>query len=131
MYQLFFVRSVKTDEDSTNNISDETYGLMKELRGMLGISEEEGVGQIRNFFGPEVQIILTGATEEILRGNTTGVLLTNLKENVDKFINDYKLDKEMVHLYAGPLYNHAVEEIGSNTPGFISAVEEVETLSFL
>mmetsp|Transcript_16231 Transcript_16231/g.30655 ORF Transcript_16231/g.30655 Transcript_16231/m.30655 type:complete len:1185 (-) Transcript_16231:63-3617(-) len=131
MYQIFFTRSVKTDEDGTKDISEESYGLMKELRGMLGVSEEEGVGQIRNFFGPELQIVLTDATEEILRGNTTDALLTNLKENVDKVINDYKLDEEMVRSYAGPLYNRAVEEIGSNTPGGIPSVEEVETLSFL
>ncbi|KAL9180958.1 hypothetical protein ACHAXT_009763 [Thalassiosira profunda] len=131
MYNIFFMRSVRADEDGTKSISDESNGLMKELRGMLGISEEEGVGQVRAFFGPELQSALAAATDEILRGNTTEELLSNLKENVDKVIADFKLDDEMVRSYAGPLYNRAVDEIAANTPGGIPSNEEVETLASL
>ena len=132
MYQIFFIRSIKVDEESgAKNISDEAQGLLKVLRGMLGLSEEEGVTQIRNYFGPELQNVLTSATEEILRGNSTDALLTNLKDNIDKVITDYKLDDEMVSSYAGPLYSKAVMEIGANTPGGIPSTDEVETLASL
>ena len=132
MYNIFFVRSVKFDEETgTKNISDESYALLKELRGMLGLSEEEGLAQIRAYFGPELESVLTTATEEILRGNTTDALLKNLKETVDKVITDFQLDEEMVQSYAGPLYSKAVMNIGANTPGGIPSTEEVETLSFL
>ena len=132
MYNIFFVRSVKFNEETgTKNISEESYALLKELRGMLGLSEEEGLAQIRAYFGPELESVLTTATEEILRGNTTDALLKNLKETVDKVITDFQLDEEMVQSYAGPLYSKAVMNIGANTPGGIPSKEEVETLSFL
>jgi len=75
--------------------------------------------------------VLSEATDEISRGNTTEELLVNLKEKVDRVINDYKLDDEMVRSYAGPLYNRAVTDIGMNTPGGIPSTEEVETLASL
>jgi hypothetical protein len=131
MYHIFFIRSVKADETGTKNISDESSQMLKELRGMLGISEEEGVGQIRAYFGPELQSVLTMATEEIMRGNPTDELLKNLKEKVDKVINDYKLDEEMVKSYAGPLYSRAVDDIGNNSPGGIPSKDEVATLASL
>ena len=136
MYQMFFVRSVKVDTEGagssgTKTISEESYGQLKELRGMLGLSEDEGIAQIRSFFGPELQKVLTMSTEEILRGNSTEALLTNLKEKIDKTINDFRLDKEMVQSYAGPLYSRAVDQIGSGAPGGIPSKEEVDTLSSL
>ncbi|KAL7533976.1 hypothetical protein ACHAXR_009678 [Thalassiosira sp. AJA248-18] len=132
MYQIFFLRSIKTDDDDgTKKISEESSGLLKVLRSMLGVSEEEGVGQIRAYFGPELQNVLATATDEILRGNTTEELLKNLKEKVDKVIDDYKLDEEMVLSYAGPLYSRAVDEIGANTPGGIPSTEEGATLASL
>jgi hypothetical protein len=134
MYQMFFVRSVKVDAEGgsgSKTISEESYGLLRELRGMLGLSEDEGVAQIRSYFGPELQSVLTMATEEILRGNATDVLLKNLKERVDKTINDFRLDEEMVQSYAGPLYSRAVDQIGSNAPGGIPSREEVDTLASL
>jgi len=131
MYNIFFMRSVSATEDGTKHISEESYALLKELRSMLGLSEEEGINQIRNFFGPELQSVLNMATEEIVRGNATDELLKNLQEKVDKVIDDFKLDEEMVRSYAGPLYNRAVEEIGANTPGGIPSTEEVATLASL
>lgn len=128
MYQIFFIRSVKANEDGTKNISEESYGLLKELRSMLGLSETEGINQIKNFFGPELQSVLTMAMEEIVRGDATDELIKNLNEKVDKVIADFKLDEEMVRSYAGPLYNRAVEEIGTNTPGGIPSTAEVDTL---
>ena len=134
MYQMFFVRSVKVDAEGgsgAKTISEESYRLLGELRGMLGLSEDEGVAQIRSYFGPELQSVLTMATEEILRGNATDALLKNLKEKVDRTINDFRLDEEMVQSYAGPLYSRAVDQIGSNAPGGIPSREEVETLASL
>lgn len=136
MYQIFFVRSVKIDTEGggssgTKTISEESHGLLKVLRGMLGLSEDEGIAQIRSFFGPELQSVLTMSTEEILRGNSTEALLINLKEKIDKTINDFRLDKEMVQSYAGPLYSRAVDQIGSAAPGGIPSKEEVDTLASL
>mmetsp|Transcript_34618 Transcript_34618/g.82695 ORF Transcript_34618/g.82695 Transcript_34618/m.82695 type:complete len:1212 (-) Transcript_34618:75-3710(-) len=128
MYQIFFTRSIKPGEDGVNNISAEGYEQLKQLRGMLGISEEEGTLQIRNFFGPYLQDVLNTATDEILRGNTTDELLTNLRASIDKVISDYDLDDEMVRGYAGPLYSRAVENVGATTPGGIPSAEENDTL---
>jgi len=131
MYQIFFVRSVKANEDGSKTIPEESYDLLKELRSMLGLSEKEGINQIKNFFGPELQSVLVMASEEITRGNATDELLSNLQEKIDKVIADFKLDEEMVRSYAGPLYSRAVETIGMNTPGGIPSTAEVETLASL
>jgi len=45
MYQTFFLRLVKTQEDGTKNVSEESYAIMAELRGMLCVSEDEGLNQ--------------------------------------------------------------------------------------
>ena len=131
MYQIFFTRSIKPDENGVNNISAEAYDQLKQLRGMLGVSEEEGTVQVRNFFGPHLQDALNSATDEILRGNTTAELLANLRANIDRVISDYDLDDEMVRGYAGPLYSRAVEDVGANTPGGIPSAEENDTLNSL
>jgi hypothetical protein len=51
MYQMFFIWSIKVDTEGagssgTKTISEESYGQLKELRGMLGLSEDEGIAQI-------------------------------------------------------------------------------------
>eukprot|EP00985_Skeletonema_marinoi_P007359 scaffold3221_cov126-Skeletonema_marinoi.AAC.26 len=131
MYQIFFQRSVKVDEEGGKSISDEAKARMKELRGMLGISDEEGENQIRNFFGPELQSVLVAAVEEVTRGNTTDVLLQNMKDKIGSVISNFQLEDEMVRSYAGPLYNRAVEQISSTAPGGIPSKDQVETLASL
>lgn len=131
MYQIFFQRSVNVAEDGGKSISDEAKARMKELRGMLGISEEEGENQISNFFGPELQSVLTSAVDEVMRGNTTDVLLQNMKEKIGGVITDFQLEEEMVRSYAGPLYNRAVEQIASTAPGGIPSKDQVATLASL
>ena len=54
-----------------------------------------------------------------------------MKENIDSVIENFQLDEEMVRSYAGPLYNRAVEQIASNTPGGIPSKDEVNTLASL
>ncbi len=131
MYQIFFQRSVKVDEEGTKSISDEAKALMKELRGMLGISEQEGENQIRNFFGPELQSVLVVAVDEVSRGNTTDVLLQNMKDKIGSVISNFQLEDEMVRSYAGPLYNRAVDQIASTAPGGIPSKDQVATLASL
>ena len=131
MYQIFFQRSVKVSEEGVKSISDEAKALMKELRGMLGISDQEGENQIRNFFGPELQSVLVAAVEEVTRGNTTDVLIENMKEKISGVISNFQLEDEMVRSYAGPLYNRAVEQIASTAPGGIPSKDQVATLESL
>eukprot|EP00970_Alexandrium_tamarense_P006003 scaffold1009_cov188-Alexandrium_tamarense.AAC.31 len=131
MYNIFFGRSVKTTDEGRKTLDDEARARLKELRSMLGISDAEGENQIRAFFGPELQSVLSTATDDILEGNVNDVLMKELQNNVDQVIADFQLDDEMVRAFAGPLYDNAVRQIASNTPGGIPSKEEVATLASL
>ena len=86
-----FVSGTTGYDYDTMSISDDAKARMKELRGMLGISEDEGENQIRNFFGPELQSVLVAAVDEVTRGNTTDVLLQNMKEKIGSVISNFQL----------------------------------------
>ncbi|KAL3795270.1 hypothetical protein HJC23_008355 [Cyclotella cryptica] len=131
MYNLFFGRSMKTDDKGRKILDSEARETLRVLRGMLGISDEDGENQIKAVFGPELNQILTEATEEILGGNVTPTLLENMKNEVSQVITDFQLDEEMKQQSALPLYEKAVQKISRTTPGGIPSKDEVETLKSL
>ena len=131
MYNLFFSRCMKTDEKGRRMLDDESREKLKVLRGMLGISESEGEKQIKAVFGPELNQILTEATQEIMGGSVTPTLMENMVNDVKQVIEEFGLDEEMKQQSALPLYEKSVRNISTTTPGGIPSKDEVQTLKSL
>ena len=107
LYKIFLTRAVRKSE-SGKELTEEFYGKVKEVQGMLGITDEDEANQFRINFGPELQKTLNMAMFEIMGDDYTPALVANLKEMVDKVITDYRLSPSLVAEFASPLYMRAV-----------------------
>ena len=107
LYRIFLRRAVRISE-SGKELNDESYGKVKEVKGMLGITDADEADEFRIAFGPELQKALNLAMFEIMGDDFTDTLVQNMKESVDKVIKDYRLSDELVAEYAAPIYMRAV-----------------------
>ncbi len=107
LYRIFLRRAVRKSE-SGRELTDENYSKVKEVKGMLGISDADEADEFRLAFGPELQKTLNMAMFEIMGDDFTEKLVENMKESVDKVISDYRLTDDLVAEYAAPIYMKAV-----------------------
>lgn len=107
LYRIFLRRAVRKSE-SGRELTDESYSKVKEVKGMLGISDADEADEFRLAFGPELQKTLNMAMFEIMGDDFTEKLVENMKESVDKVITDYRLTDDLVAEYAAPIYMKAV-----------------------
>ncbi len=107
LYRIFLTRAVRKSE-SGKQLTEENYSTVKEVKSMLGITDEDEAVEFRMNFGPELQKSLNMAMFEIMGDDFTPELVSNLKEMVDKTISDYKLSDALVAEFAGPIYARAV-----------------------
>ena len=107
LYRIFLKRSVRNSE-SGKELTDESYAKVKEVKSMLGITDDDEAVEFRMNFGPELQKSLNMAMFEIMGDDFTPDLVSNLREIVDKTISDYKLSDNLVAEFAAPIYQRAV-----------------------
>lgn len=107
LYRIFLKRSVRNSE-SGKELDDENYAQVKEVKGMLGITDADEADEFRMAFGPELQKALNMAMFEIMGDDFTETLVENLKESVNKLIKDYRLSDKLVAEFAAPIYMRAV-----------------------
>lgn len=107
LYRIFLKRSVRNSE-SGKELDNENYTKVQEVKGMLGITDADEADEFRMAFGPELQKSLNMAMFEIMGDDFTETLVTNLKESIDKVINDYRLSDQLVAEFASPIYTRAV-----------------------
>eukprot|EP00560_Eucampia_antarctica_P001206 CAMPEP_0197831662 /NCGR_PEP_ID=MMETSP1437-20131217/11448_1 /TAXON_ID=49252 ORGANISM="Eucampia antarctica, Strain CCMP1452" /NCGR_SAMPLE_ID=MMETSP1437 /ASSEMBLY_ACC=CAM_ASM_001096 /LENGTH=1154 /DNA_ID=CAMNT_0043434679 /DNA_START=92 /DNA_END=3556 /DNA_ORIENTATION=+ len=130
LYRVFLKRSVSKSE-SGEELTEELYAKVKEVQGMLGLSDDDEASEFKKNFGPELQKSLATAMIEIMGDDFTPELVTNLKAISDKIIKDYKLPDSLVSEYAGPNYMRAVNIVNQNTPGGVPTTEQMEQLESL
>jgi len=130
LYRMFLRRSVIKSE-SKKELTDELYEKVMEVKGMLGITDEQVEEEMKAQFGPELMKALQVATNEIIGDDYTPELVTNLKEKVDKVISDYRLSDSLVLEYGANLYLKAVGVVSQNTPSGIPSKEKMEALDGL
>lgn len=130
LYRIFLIRSVRKSE-SGKELSDENYNKVKEVQGLLGISEQDVAREFRTSFGPELQKILGTATVEIMGDDFTPELVVNLKEMVDKVMDDYKLSIDLISEFAMPLYMNAVNRVSDQSPSGIPDGDKTKQLDAL
>ena len=107
MFKIFLKRAVRNSE-SGKELAEENFNEIKEVKGMLGITDADEADEFKMAFGPELQKALNVAMFEIMGDDFTETLVTNMKESVNKVITDYRLTDDLVAEFAAPIYMRAV-----------------------
>jgi hypothetical protein len=81
LYRIFLTRSVRKAEDG--RLSDETNGIVLEVKGLLGISDDQAEIEARLAFGPELQKKCLRAMTEII-ADCTPELVVNMQKEIDE-----------------------------------------------
>merc|ERR1719343_593931 len=128
MYGIFLSRTVRKSEDGI--INEEMYNRIKEIQGLLGISDEQAEINSRSAFGPELQKVCLEACDEITQ-DYTPELAKNMASKIDKTMKNFKLSESYMREQGGSFYAKAVEKISAKSPGGIPTKELNEALEAL
>jgi len=130
LYRIFLIRSVRNSE-SGKELTDEEYAKVQDVKSMLGITDDDQAVEFRMNFGPELQKSLNMAMFEIMGDDFTPDLIKNLKEIIDKTVNDYKLSESLVAEFAAPIYMRATSIVNDKSPSGVPSTESTKQLSAL
>lgn len=128
LYRIFLSRSVRKSED--RKLSDETYDRIMEVKGLLGITDQQAEIEARGIFGPELQRVMQMATTEIV-DDYTPELVTNMKKQVDDVVSNYRLTEDFVREVGASFYSKAVGIVSDKSPGGVPSKESSAALEAL
>jgi len=128
IYGIFLSRTVRKSEDGI--ISDEMYGRIKEVQGLLGISDNQAEINSRSAFGPKLQNVCLAACEEITQ-DYTPELAKNMASKIDETLENFKLSESFMREQGVSFYAKAVQKISAKSPGGIPTKELNEALEEL
>lgn len=117
LYKIFVNRSIRKSEDG--KLTDEQYETVLEVKGLLGISDEQAEIEARASFGPLLQKVLQKATKEIVE-DCTPELVTNMQKEIDEVMENYRLKDTFLRELGASFYAQAVAMVNSK-------VREVKT----
>ncbi|CAB9504173.1 translocon at the inner envelope membrane of chloroplasts 110 [Seminavis robusta] len=128
LYRIFLNRSVRNSEDG--RLTDEMHEKVTEVKGLLGISDEQSEIEIRAVFGPLLQKALHKATTEIVE-DYTPELVANMQKEVDEVMTNYRLSEKFLQEVGASFYAKAVALVHEKDPGGIPSKESVDALEAL
>jgi hypothetical protein len=105
LYRIFLNRSVRNSEGG--KLTDESYEKVAEVKGLLGISDEQAEIEARAVFGPLLQKALQKATMEIVE-DYTPELVVNMQKEVDQVMENYRLSETFLQEVGASFYAKAV-----------------------
>ena len=105
LYKIFVLRSIRNSEDG--KLSDEQYEKVLEVKGLLGISDEQAEIEARAAFGPLLQKVLQKATKEIVE-DYTPELVSNMQKEIDEVMENYRLKDTFLQELGASFYAQAV-----------------------
>jgi hypothetical protein len=111
MYRIFVTRSVRKAEDG--KISDEMFDKINQIKGLLGVSDDQAEAEARAAFGPELQKACLRATTEIVQ-DYTPELAKNMKKDIVEIMASYRLSEDFLRGIGASYYSKAVTTIGAN-----------------
>ena len=117
MYKIFLTRSVRKAEDG--KISDEMFDQISQIKGLLGISDDQAEVEARGAFGPELQKACLRATNEIVQ-DYTPQLAENMQKDIDEIMENYRLSEDFLREIGASYYTKAVTQIGAKVDIFVS-----------
>lgn len=128
LYSIFLNRSVRKAEDG--RLTDEIYGRIMEVKGLLGISDDQAEVEARAAFGPELQKVCLVALDEIVQ-DYTPELATNMADKINEVMENYRLSEDFLRQQGAAYYTKAVSQISSKSPSGIPTNELNEALDAL
>eukprot|EP00980_Cylindrotheca_fusiformis_P001430 scaffold345_cov134-Cylindrotheca_fusiformis.AAC.41 len=128
LYKTFVSRSLRNSKDG--KISDEMFSQMAEVKGLLGISDDQAEVEARGSFGPELQKACLRALHEIV-ADYTPELAANMKKDIDATLESFKLSEDFLREQGAAYYAKAVSQISEKSPAGIPTKEMNEALDSL
>jgi hypothetical protein len=119
LYRIFLTRSVRKAEDG--KISDEMYSRIMEVKGIVGISDEQAEIEARSAFGPEVQKAALRATTEII-ADYTPELAQNMQKDIDTAMENYRLSDDFLREQGASYYAKAASVISEKVSTHIFVI---------
>jgi hypothetical protein len=116
LYKIFLSRSVRKAEDG--KITDEMYEKIMEVKGLLGISDDQAEVEARSAFGPELQKACLMACDEIVQ-DYTAELASNMAKQINDVLENYRLSKDFLREQGASYYAKAVSQISGKSPAGI------------
>lgn len=120
LYKTFLVRTVRKAGDGM--ITDEMYNTIMEVKGLLGISDDQAEVEARAAFGPELQKVCLRATTEIV-ADYTPELAKNMQKDIDDVMTKYRLSEDFLREQGVIYYAKAVSQISDKAPAGIPTSE--------
>ncbi len=105
LYRIFLNRSIRKSEDG--RLTDDVYEQIMEVKGLLGISDDQAEIEARAVFGPELQKVLQTAMMEVTQ-DYTEALVENLQKQVDEVLKSYRLTETFLRELGATYYAKAV-----------------------
>lgn len=128
LYRIFLNRSVRKAEGG--KLSDESYAVIMEVKGLLGITDEQAEGEARRTFGPQLQKVLQRAMTEIVE-DYTAELAVNMQTQVDDVMQNYHLSEDFLREVGATFYAKAVGLVSNKAPGGIPTKDLAKSLDVL
>jgi hypothetical protein len=128
LYKIFLTRTVRKSQDG--NLTEEMYDKVKQIRGILGISDEQAEVEARAAFGPEVQKACLRATTEIV-ADYTPELAKTMQKDIDDAMKKYRLSEDFLSELGTSYYVKAVSQISAKSPAGIPTKEMNQALHAL
>lgn len=128
LYKIFLTRAARKSKDGS--LSDEMYEKIMEIKGLLGISDDQAEIEARAAFGPEVQKACLRATTEIV-ADYTEELAKNMQKDIDSAMEKYRLSEDFLREQGAVYYAKAVSQISDKSPAGIPTKEMNHALGAL
>jgi len=120
LYRIFVNRSIKKSEGG--KITDEMFDQIKEVKGLLGITDQQEEITARGVFGPELQNVMQRITVEFTE-DYTEELASNMKKELNEVIENFRLTDDFVRETGASFYTKAVGIVADKSPGGVPTKE--------
>ncbi|EEC42965.1 translocator of the inner chloroplast envelope membrane 110k [Phaeodactylum tricornutum CCAP 1055/1] len=128
LYKMFLSRSIRKSDGG--KISDEMYARIMDVKGLLGITDQQAEIESRAAFGPELQKVLNTAMLEIVE-DYTPELAENMKRRANEVVESYRLTQDFLREVGATFYAKAVALVSEKAPGGIPSKELSQALEAL
>jgi hypothetical protein len=128
LYRIFLSRSFRKSKDG--KLSEEEFGRVDAVKGLLGINDQQADAEARALFGPELQKVMQTAMTEIV-ADYTPALADNMKEKLDATVTNFRLTDCFVRQVGATFYAKAVSLVADKSPGGIPTKDLYKALESL
>lgn len=128
MYRIFLNRAALKAVDG--KIDDEMHDKIMQVKGLLGITDQQAEIESRTIFGKKLKGVMKQATMEIVE-DYTEELASNMQHQLEAVVEGYRLSDDYVRESGVTFYAKAVELVSDKSPSGIPSDELAAALESL